>query len=242
MSTTRIFSIIRLMCREVKKGIKVAEGYFIVNCERIVTMNRFKSIQNRMHSTNKIKPLSTLSDSALMEKLQGGQTEKLGLLFERYHKRLFGFFMKLTRGKQALSEDLVQNTFFRVLKYKKSYKPDKKFSTWIYQIGRNVFYDQCKKKSNNEYSVDEFTFNEPSTKMESPFEEIDERKIILQQALDELPDDKREIIVLSRYEGLKYKEIGDILDCTENAVKVKAHRALKELKQRYSQIEKNLAI
>ena len=205
-------------------------------------MDIFRGSTNRMHSTNKITPLNTLDDSVLMEKLQQGQTDKLGLLFERYHKRLYGFFMKLTRGKQALSEDLVQNTFFRVLKYKKSYNPDKKFSTWVYQIGRNVFYDQCTKKSNNEYAVDDFSYNEPSTKMESPFDEVDERKIILQKALDELPEDKREIIVLSRYEGLKYKEIGDILDCTENAVKVKAHRALKQLKENYTRLEKNLAI
>lgn len=207
-----------------------------------VTMMRIGSNRDRMHSMNRIKPLSSLDDSVLMEKLQQGQTDKLGLLFERYHSRLFGFFMKLTRGKQSLSEDLVQNTFFRVLKYKKSYNPDKKFSSWVYQIGRNVFYDHCKKKSNNEFAVDDFTYNEPSTKMESPFEEVDERKLILQQALDELPDDKREILILSRYEGLKYKEIGDILDCTENAVKVKAHRALKDLKEIYSRLEKSLAI
>jgi len=195
-----------------------------------------------MHSTNKIKPLSTLDDSVLMEKLQDGQTDKLGLLFERYHKRLFGFFMKLTRGKQSLSEDLVQNTFFRVLKYKKTYDPTKKFSTWVYQIGRNVFYDQCNRKSSDEYSVDDFSYNEPSTTMDSPFDEDDLRKQILEKALDELPDDKREILVLSRYEGLKYKEIGDILGCTENAVKVKAHRSMKELKKICSQLEKSMAI
>lgn len=195
-----------------------------------------------MHSTHKIKPLQSLDDVMLMEKLQQGQTDKLGLLFERYHKRLFGFFMKLTRGKQSLSEDLVQNTFFRVLKYKKSYNTDKKFSTWLYQIARNVFYDQCNHKSNNEYSVEDFTFNEPSTTMNNKFDEEGERKQILQLALDELADDKREIIVLSRFEGLKYKEIGEILDCTENAVKVKAHRALKELKDICVRIEKEIAI
>lgn len=195
-----------------------------------------------MHSHHKIKPLNSLDDSVLMEKLQDGQTDKLGLLFERYHKRLFGFFMKLTRGKQSLSEDLVQNTFFRVLKYKKTYDPNRKFSTWVYQIGRNVFYDQCNRKDSKEYAVDDFSYNEPSTKMESPFDEEDSRKIILQRALDELPDDKREILVLSRFEGLKYREIGDILGCTENAVKVKAHRAMKDLKEICSRLEKNMAI
>lgn len=195
-----------------------------------------------MHSQFKIKPLDSLDDSVLMERLQEGQTDKLGLLFERYHKQLYRYFMRLTKGKASLSEDLVQNTFFRVLKYKKSYNPEKKFSTWVYQIGRNVFYDQCRKKSKNEYSVDDFSYNEPSTEMKTPFKEKDERIDILKMAMDELADDKREILVLSRYEGLKYKEIGEILDCSENAVKVKAHRAMKDLKLIYTRLEKSLAV
>lgn len=205
-------------------------------------MKNLGSKQDTMHANNVIKPLNTLEDSVLMVKLQAGQTDKLGLLFERYNDRLFRFFMRLTRGKEALSEDLVQNTFFRILKYKKSYNPEKKFSTWIYQIGRNVFYDQCKKSENKEHSVDEFTYNEPRTEMSSPFQEEDERVILLKKAMDELPDDKREILVLSKYEGLKYKEIGEILNCSENAIKVKAHRAMKELKVIYTKLQKSKAV
>jgi len=194
-----------------------------------------------MHAQHKIKPMNSLEDSVLMTKLQDGQTEKLGLLFERYNKRLYGFFMRLTRGDMSLSEDLVQNTFFRILKYKKSYNPEKKFSTWIYQIARNVFYDQCKKGS-KESSVEDFKSNEPTVEMKSPFQERDERLELLRIAMSELPDDKREILVLSRYEGLRYKEIGEILDCSETAVKVKAHRAMKELKNIYAKIEQSRAV
>ncbi len=194
-----------------------------------------------MHAQHKIKPLNSLDDSVLMEKLQQGQTDKLGLLFERYHKRIYAFFMRLTRGDQSLSEDLVQNTFFRVLKYKKSYRSDKKFSTWLYQISRNVFYDQCRKNT-KENPVDDFKGNEPSAEMTTPFKEDDERLELLKLALDELPDDKREIIVMSRYEGLRYKEIGEIMDCSETAIKVKAHRALKDLKKIYSRLEKSRAV
>jgi len=199
------------------------------------------SNQDSMHAKHNIKPLSSLDDSVLMQKIQEGQTEKLGLLFERYNQRLYGFFMRLTRGDISLSQDLVQNTFFRVLKYKKSYKTDKKFSTWIYQVARNVFYDQCK-KGGKENSVDDFKGNEPTTEMKTPFVETDERLELLRIALAELPEDKREIIVLSRYEGLRYKEIGEILDCSETAVKVKAHRAMKQLKSIYARIEKSRAV
>lgn len=199
------------------------------------------SKKDKMHAQHKIKPMSSLDDAVLMEKIQAGQTEKLGLLFERYNKRLYGFFMRLTHGDMAQSEDLVQNTFFRILKYKKSYNTEKKFSTWIYQIARNVFYDQCK-KGQKEHTTDDFKANEPVAEMNSPFQEKDERLELLRLALNELPADKKEIIVLSRYEGLRYKEIGDILDCSETAVKVKAHRAMKELKQIYSQMEQSRAV
>lgn len=194
-----------------------------------------------MHAQHKITPLNVLDDAVLMKKLQEGQTDKLGLLFERYHQRMFAFFMRLTSGNQSLSEDLVQNTFFRILKYKKSYNPEKKFSTWIYQVGRNVFFDHCR-KGGNENSVDDFKSNEPVDEMVSPFQETDERLDLLRMALDQLPEDKREIIVLSRYEGLRYKEIGEIMDCSETAIKVKAHRAMKELKDIYLKIEKSRAV
>jgi len=192
-------------------------------------------------STNKpIKPLGVLDDIALMRSIQGGQTEKLGLLFERYHRQLYGFFVKLTHDSNA-SEDLVQNVFFRILKYKHSFNLEKKFTTWMYQIARNVFHDQYRKNSKTT-SVDSFEGREPRQEAKVDFDEKDERIDLLKRALLELPEDKREILVMSKYQGLRYKEIGDIFDCSETAVKVKAHRAMKELKKIYIRLEKNLAV
>ncbi|MBX2844706.1 MAG: RNA polymerase sigma factor [Saprospiraceae bacterium] len=194
-----------------------------------------------MSAQRPIKPLNVLDDAALMSKIQAGQSDKLGLLFERYHKRLYAFFVRLTRDS-AMSEDLVQNTFFRVLKYKNSYDVNKRFSTWLYQVARNVFHDQYRKKSSKETSVDDFKQNEPIADEKDSFQEPDERMGLLKKALDQLSADKREILVLSKYEGLRYKEIGDILECSETAVKVKAHRAMKELKTIYLKLEKDLAV
>ncbi len=194
-----------------------------------------------MSAQRPIKPLNVLDDAALMIKIQAGQSDKLGLLFERYNKQLYGFFVRLTHDT-ALSEDLVQNVFLRILKYKGSFNPEKRFTTWMYQIARNVFHDQYRKKSNKENPVDEFKQHEPSEEMNVMQSEQDERVKLLQKALEALPEDKKEILIMSRYQGLRYKEIGEIFNCSETAIKVKAHRAMKELKTIYLKLEKDLAV
>ena len=83
-----------------------------------------------------------------MLKVKEGQNHNLGLLYERYKKRLFGFFYKMNKDA-GLSEDLVQNVFVRVLKYKHTFSEESKFITWIFQIARNEMYDEFKKQKKN---------------------------------------------------------------------------------------------
>ncbi len=83
-------------------------------------MNRLTKIFDRLDSN---------SDNALMMKVRDGDLDKLGLLFERYNLRLFGFFYRLTH-RRDISEDLVQGVFERILKYRESYKDDGAFSTF----------------------------------------------------------------------------------------------------------------
>lgn len=73
-----------------------------------------------------------------MLKVKEGSLSELAVLFERYNVRLFNFFLKLTFDKAA-SEDLTQTLFYRVIKYRQTYKAEEgSFKTWIYQMGRNV--------------------------------------------------------------------------------------------------------
>ena len=80
-----------------------------------------------------------------MLKVKAGQLDQLGLLFERYNRPLYGFFFKLTCD-QEVSEDLVQNVFVRIIKYRHTYKGDGKFSTWMYHMARNLFADHYRKE------------------------------------------------------------------------------------------------
>jgi len=175
--------------------------------------------------------VAELTDEKIMLKVKDGQLSELAELFERYHVRLYNFFMKLTFDK-AVSEDLTQNLFYRLIKYRHSFKAgDGTFKSWIYQVARNVHIDHCRENKRAGYikAVDEDHDEIPAageTYTEFDFE-------LLDQALAKLNPDEREILVLSRYQGLKYDEISRIKNISVAAIKVQVHRAMKHLRTIY---------
>ncbi|MGV3642094.1 MAG: RNA polymerase sigma factor [Adhaeribacter sp.] len=182
--------------------------------------------------------MEAASDIALMLKVKAGDLDRLGLLFERYHRMLYSFFYRLT-SKVEISQDLVQNVFLRMLKYRHTYTGEGEFKTWMYHLARNVHADHYQKNKKLGFS-DDFTFLENSLPDDyNPEEQVrrQEEALLLQQALNKLDLEKKEILVLSRFQGLKYKEIAALLGCSEGAVKVRAFRAMEELKQIYLKLE-----
>lgn len=167
-----------------------------------------------------------------MLRVSQGELDKLGLLFERYYRRLFAFFYRLT-GKTEHSEDMVQMVFERILKYRHTFKNDGKFVTWLFHLARNVYADEYKKSKKLGEKEDLMQWEEKLADdggTDSLFQKKEEL-LLLESALQKLSPEKREILVLSKYEALKYSEIAQILHCTEENVKVRVHRAMKELKQ-----------
>lgn len=173
-----------------------------------------------------------------MLKVKAGDLDRLGLLFERYHRMLYSFFYRLT-NKVEISQDLVQNVFLRMLKYRHTYTGEGEFKTWMYHLARNVHADHYQKNKKLGFS-DDFTSLENSLPDDyNPEDQVrqQEEVLLLQQALDKLDLEKKEILVLSRFQGLKYKEIAALLGCSEGAIKVRAFRAMEELKQIYLKLE-----
>jgi RNA polymerase sigma-70 factor (ECF subfamily) len=171
-----------------------------------------------------------------MQLVQEGDTAQLAVLFERHHMALFQHLLALTRNRAA-SEDLVQEAFFRVIKYARTYNPGLSFPTWLHGIARNAYFDSLRKRR-AETPMEPLVAAEMKSSTPAP-EELLSRKqdsAFLQNALDQLPADKREVLVLSRFHNLRYEDIARILECEVGTVKVRVYRALKELRARFCEL------
>jgi RNA polymerase sigma factor (sigma-70 family) len=167
-----------------------------------------------------------------MIRVKEGDLDQLGLLFERYHRLLFSFFYYRSKNA-ALSEDLVQNVFMRILKYRHNFRGEGEFKSWLFHIARNVHYDYHRKRRIPPADQAEEWEDRIRDESDSPYEKIIHREEMdqLKAALQQLEAEKREVIVLAKLKGMPYKDIGRLLGCSEGAVKVRVFRALKALKE-----------
>lgn len=182
--------------------------------------------------------MDPLTDNALMLKVKAGDLDRMGLLYERHHRALYGFLFHMT-GQREPSEDMVQNVFYRMLKYRHTFSGEGEFKTWMYHLARNVLKDQVKKNKRTAHTYDVTEWEERIDGGTPADKEIQKRQELkaLQHAMASLNPESREVLVLSRYQELKYVEIARILDITEGAVKVRVHRAIGQLKSIYLKLE-----
>jgi RNA polymerase sigma factor (sigma-70 family) len=180
--------------------------------------------------------MTAVPDEDVMLQVRDGEVEMLGVLFDRYQSPLYNFYTKMTQDRAA-SEDLVQEVFLRILRYRHTYRPGTPFRTWMYRIARNTRIDQFRK------THPETPFASEPVAPISHFDSAQQKQeaAMLQRALMQLPEDKRELLVLSRFQELKYEEIARLLNCEVGAVKVRVHRALQQLREIFLLLESTSA-
>lgn len=167
-------------------------------------------------------------DEQIMLEIASGEIGKAAILYERYKKPILKYFIhKGTR--QEIAEDLMQQVFFRIIHYRESYKEAYPFKPWIFKIARNVFLKEVSNKNLSFVSLDKA---EDLSTSENVWEDNS-----LHKALKLLPEEYREVIMLSRFEELKYDEIAEMLDISVSLVKVRVFRGLKILREIYFQQE-----
>jgi RNA polymerase sigma factor (sigma-70 family) len=179
--------------------------------------------------------MNQLSDEQLMKHLAQGDQQAAGILYDRYHPKVFGYFVRMTRDRES-SRDLTQNVFLKVIKYSHTWKEDKVFAHWMFRIARNLMID-FHRGTRRFYELEvvpevELRDKDQAIRNSEARESFD----LLLDAMSKLPPGYRELIELNRFQGYSYKEIAVTIDSNENAVRVKTFRAIQKLKEIYEKI------
>jgi len=170
-------------------------------------------------------------DVRLMLAFRGGDERAFDALFERWAGRVLRFVERIV-GEQSVAEELVQETFVRVWKARERYRPEAKFSTWLFTIAGNVARNELRRPfrrvphdsvdDSGERAALELANEAPPTD-----ELVDARRrgAGLEAALAALPERQREALWLRAVEGLSYAEVAEALATSEKSVKALIHRA-----------------
>lgn len=172
-----------------------------------------------------------------MEAVKSGDLQQAAVLFDRYQRRILNFLARMTMDR-TVAEDLTQNVFLRMIRYRNSYQAGNKFQSWIYQVARNVFSDHY--QANKNRKSDFADVEKMSDTMIDPEEgrEQNEQEETLRRSLSLLSDEQRELLVLTRFQHMKYEEVAAIMDTTVANIKVRVHRAIAKLREHYFELEK----
>jgi RNA polymerase sigma factor (sigma-70 family) len=173
-----------------------------------------------------------VTDESLMRAVRDGEVGKLGVLFERHHVAVFDFLCRMT-GDRAAAEDMVQDVFVRMLKYRASYRDDGRFETWMFRIARNARADYFRVRGSAQFIRADDVDPPAETPGPARLFELGEETALIRRALLLLREDRRELIILTRYRGMKHDAIAELLGVDVGTVKVRIHRAMKELRDRF---------
>jgi RNA polymerase sigma factor (sigma-70 family) len=178
-----------------------------------------------------------MTDEMIMEAVKNGDLQQVSVLFDRYNKRIFNFLARMTMDRQQ-AEDLTQNVFLRIIRYRTSYREGQKFQSWIYQIARNVFSDHYQAHKNKFAGFVDVEQIRDAMSDTNETDDQDEKERLLQRSMAMLSEEQRELLVLTRFQHMKYEEVAAIMDTTVANIKVKVHRAIAKLREHYFELEK----
>ena len=200
-----------------------------------------KNLLGKVTSDKEVN-LDQMSDEDLMLSYADGNVGAFEVLVSRHEKPLFHFILR-SCGNRDRAEEILQEVFLRVIKYSDNYKPTAKFTTWVYTIARNLCIDKARKRSRaTEISLDQSRGSDPdgqtlgerlpdggASAAPVEYDRIEFREKLM-SALDELPDEQREVFMLREFSGLKYREIAEAVGVKVPTVKSRMRYALQTLR------------
>ena len=188
------------------------------------------------------KDLSSLSDQEVVELARAGREAAYRELLHRYERPVFSLIYRMVRDRAA-SEDLAQETFIKVLNALDSYRPEFRFSSWIFKIANNAAIDHLRRREVDTLSLDgapdartadeiEATALQATDRGPSPLAALESRELgsAIERAITRLRPEYRACIMLRHVEGRSYEEIAATLDLPLGTVKTYIHRARHQLR------------
>jgi RNA polymerase sigma-70 factor (ECF subfamily) len=183
------------------------------------------------------------SDEELMLRYRDGDKAAFETLYERYEKPLFDFIYRMVMNDSD-TENLFQETFHRVVRSRKKYQARAQFKTWLFQIAMNLCRDRMRRMRHRSHlSLDsplasqgdgslelQELISDPATDVAKSVEAA-ELESLVKGAVASLPEDEHLVVILKEYEGLKFSEISEILNCPVGTLKSVNHRAQERLRK-----------
>lgn len=189
--------------------------------------------------------LGELSDAEVMLRAGAGDDSAFEYLVGKFRRPIVSFMYRMTHN-QAIAEELAQEVFLRVYRSRSSYQAEAKFSTWLYRIATNLAVNHAR-DTRSERTAQTVNLDEPDPETgttpdvadQTPGVEADllreERMAAIRQHVMALPERQRMAVLMHKYQGLDYKEIGSVLKLSESATKSLLFRAYETLRERLQQ-------
>jgi len=182
------------------------------------------------------------SDAAIMLRVAAGDETGFNYLVEKYHRAMVHFLFRMVHN-QAVAEELAQEVFLRVYRSRESYRAEAKFTTWLYRIATNLAVNYARdtkheRAAQNVYLdvPDEETGTTPEVADDEPTVEQrllrDERMAAIRKHVMALPERQRMAVLMHKYQGLDYRQIGEVLKLSESATKSLLFRAYQTLREK----------
>ena len=174
-----------------------------------------------------------VSDEELMTRFCRGEAEAFDALFERHGAAVHAYLSRLVSSSVA-AEDLMQATFLSLVRGRGRFHPAIRFRPWLYAIATNAARDHYRRGRREQLTEKgEFPADAATVDPEARDAGLERR---VRSALQQLPPQQREVILLNRFEGLSMAEIAAAVGATETAVKVRAHRGYERLRELLSDL------
>lgn len=162
----------------------------------------------------------------LMHKIAKGDAKSFQSLLTLYERPVFSYVWRLTTDIPS-AEDITQEVFLKVWKNASSWKPNFQLKTWLYKIAYTTFIDKVRTEKTTTELSENLVDNTPTVEQNII---INEQEKHVENAVKSLPEQQRQALILCYYQGLKAKEIAEIMNMKTNAVEVMIHRAKQTLK------------